>query len=275
MSVMPFALEGFELQPFTSSTGIKHNVYRTGAGPAVIVIHEMPGITPLVAAFGRKIAERGMTAVLPDLFGTPGREISIGYVLGTLAKICVSKEFNLLATNKTSPVVNYLRELAAHEREAHGGPGVGAVGMCLTGGFAMAMCVEPSVIAPVMSQPSLPFPTSAEHRSALGLSDADLAVVQRRTQEDLCVMGLRFSGDKKSPAERFTRFRETLGDKFMGVEIDSSPGNPWGYKKSAHSVLTEDYSDEATSPTRLALEGVMDFFTSRLGIAPKDTSSKD
>jgi dienelactone hydrolase len=171
-----------------------------------------------------------------------------------------------LALNKTSPIVDYLRELAVYEREAHGGPGVGAVGMCLTGGFALAMSVEPSVIAPVMSQPSLPFPTNAQHRRALGLSDADLTVVQRRSTEDICVMGLRFSGDTKSPAERFARLREALGDKFIGVEIDSSPGNPWGYKKSAHSVLTEDYSDEAASPTRQALEGVLEFLTSRLGV---------
>lgn len=261
------ALEGFNKAPFRTTANISHDVYRIGSGPAVIVIHEMPGITPLVAAFGRKIADRGMTAVLPDLFGTPGREISIGYVLGTLAKICVSKEFNLLATNKTSPVVNYLRELAAHEREAHGGPGVGAVGMCLTGGFALAMSAEASVVAPVLSQPSLPFPINPDHRRALGLSNADLAVVQRRTTEDLCVMGLRFSGDSKSPAERFDRLRETLGDRFIGVEIDSSPGNPWGYKKSAHSVLTEDYSDEAQSPTRHALEGVLEFLASRLDVA--------
>ena len=124
MSVVPFTLEGFEMTPFTSSSGRTRDVYRTGTGPAVIIIHEVPGITPLVAAFGRKVAERGMTAVIPDLFGTPGREVSIGYVLGTLAKISVNKEFTLLATNKTSPVVNYLRELAVHEREAHGGPGV-------------------------------------------------------------------------------------------------------------------------------------------------------
>jgi len=269
------ALESFQKSQFRSTANVSHDVYRLGSGPAVIVIHEIPDITPLVAEFGRKIAARGMTAVLPDLFGTPGREVSIGYVLGTFAKICVSKEFTLLATNKTSPVVNYLRELAKSEHEAHGGPGVGAVGMCLTGGFALAMSVEPCVIAPVMSQPSLPFPTNAEHRRALGLSDADMAAVQRRTLEDLCVMGLRFSGDKKSPAERFTRFHEMLGDKFIGVEIDSSPGNPWGYKRSAHSVLTEDYSDEAGSPTRRALEDVLQFQASRLGVAPEATSSED
>jgi dienelactone hydrolase len=268
MSVLPFALEGFEMTPFTSSNVRTHDVYRTGTGPAVIIIHEVPGITPLVAAFGRKVAERGMTAVLPSLLGTAGRPMTVPYALSSLARACVSKEFTLLALNKTSPIVDYLRELAVHEREAHGGPGVGAVGMCLTGGFALAMSVEPSVVAPVLSQPSLPFPTNPEHRRALGLSDADLAVVQRRTTEDLCVMGLRFSGDTKSPVERFTRLREALGDKFIGVEIDSSSGNPWRYKKSAHSVLTEDYSDEPMSPTRRALDDVLEFLATRLNVAP-------
>jgi dienelactone hydrolase len=272
MSVMPFALEGFEMKPFTSSRGKKRDVYRRGQGPAVIIIHEVPGITPDVATFARRVADHGMTVVLPDLLGTPGKPMTIPYALSSFARACVSKEFTLLALNRTSPIVDYLRELAAHEHQACGGPGVGAVGMCLTGGFALAMCVEPSVVAPVMSQPSLPLPTNPEHRRALGLSDADMAIVQRRTTEDLCVMGMRFSDDSKSPAERFTRLREVLGDKFIGVEIDSSPGNPWGYKKSAHSVLTEDYSDEATSPTRRALEDLLAFLTSRLGVAPKDAS---
>jgi dienelactone hydrolase len=275
VSVVPFALEGFEMQPFTSSDGRKRDVYRRGSGPAVIIVHEVPGITPDVAAFARRVAERGMTVVLPDLLGTPGRPMTIPYALSSFARACISKEFTLLALNKTSPIVEYLRELAAHEHQACSGPGVGAVGMCLTGGFALAMCVEPSVIAPVLSQPSLPFPTNPEHRRALGLSDADFAVVQRRTTEDLCVMGLRFSGDAKSPAERFVRLRETLGDKFMGVEIDSSPGNPWGYKRSAHSVLTQDYSDDLTSPTRRALEGVMEFFVTRLGVQSEPKGPED
>jgi dienelactone hydrolase len=272
MSVVTVALEGFTVGPFTSSSGVRRDIYRTGAGPAVIVIHEIPGITPLVAAFARRVADRGMTAVVPSLLGTAGRPLTFSSALSSLAQACVSKEFTLLALNKTSPVVDYLRELAAHEHQSCGGPGVGAVGMCLTGGFALAMCVEPSVIAPVLSQPSVPFPTNPEHRRALGLSDGDLAIVQRRTTEDLCVMGLRFSGDTKSPAARFVRLREALGDKFIGVEIDSSSGNPWGYKKSAHSVLTEDYSDELTSPTRRALEGVLEFLASRLDVQPEPKS---
>ena len=143
MSVVPFSLEGFEMKPFTSSSGRTRDVYRTGKGPAVIVIHEIPGITPLVAEFGRRIAQNGMTAVLPSLLGTAGRPMTVPYALSSLTRACVSKEFTLLALNRTSPIVDYLRELAVHERETHGGPGVGAVGMCLTGGFALAMCVSP------------------------------------------------------------------------------------------------------------------------------------
>jgi dienelactone hydrolase len=266
MSVMPFTLEGFEMTPFTSSSGRTRDVYRTGTGPAVIVIHEVPGITPLVAAFARRVADRGMTAVLPDLFGTPGRPVTIPYVLSSMVKACVSKEFTTFALNKTSPIVNYLRELAAHEHEAHGGRGVGAIGMCLTGGFALAMSVDATVVAPVLSQPSLPFPVNAKLKGSLGVSDEDLLAVKRRADDGLCLMGLRFSNDKKSPGERFARLHQELGENFIAVEIDSSSGNPWGYKKAAHSVLTQDYFDEVGSPTRKALDDVLEFFTSRLGV---------
>jgi dienelactone hydrolase len=121
-------LDGYQKSQFRSAKGVSHDVHRIGTGPAVIVIHEIPGITPPVAEFGRKIADRGMTAVLPDLFGTPSRPVSFSYVLSSFARTCVSKEFTLLALNKTSPVVDFLRELAKHEHKAHGGPGVGALG---------------------------------------------------------------------------------------------------------------------------------------------------
>jgi dienelactone hydrolase len=126
MSVVPFALEGFEMTPFTSSNGRTRNIYRAGSGPAVIVIHEIPGITPLVAAFAKRVTDRGMTVVLPDLLGTPGRPMTIAYSLNSLVRACISREFTLLALNQTSPFVDYLRDLAAHEHERCGGPGVGA-----------------------------------------------------------------------------------------------------------------------------------------------------
>lgn len=273
MSVRPFALDGFEMTPFTSSTGRTRDVYRRGAGPAVMIIHEVPGITPLVAEFARRVADRGMTAVLPNLLGTPGRPATFGYVLSSFARACVSREFTVLATNRTSPIVAYLRELATNEHARCGGPGVGAVGMCLTGGFALAMSVDPIVVAPVLSQPSLPLPTNAARRRSLGLSDDDFVKVRRRVADDLCVMGLRFSGDAKSPGDRFERLRHELGPNFIGVEIDSSPSNPWGYPKNAHSVLTEHYSDVEGSPTRIALEELLNFFSTRLGVTPAPNGS--
>jgi hypothetical protein len=138
--------------------------------------------------------------------------------------------------------------------------------MCFTGGFALAMMVDDIMLAPVLSQPSLPFPVTKAHRRDLGISDDDLARVKERcaTEDDLCLLGLRFTGDRTSPAERFQRLREELGDNFVGVEIDSSRGNPHGHPKSAHSVLTNHLVDEPGTPTRDALDKVLALFKKKL-----------
>ncbi|MER3453412.1 MAG: dienelactone hydrolase, partial [Acidimicrobiia bacterium] len=221
-------------------------VWRTGDGPAVVVISEMPGITPRVAAFARRVAGEGFTAVLPQLFGDPGRDVSVPYVVSSIVPACISREFGAFATGRTSPVAVWLRALARRVHEDCGGPGVGAVGMCFTGGFALAMMLDAPVLAPVLSQPSLPLPVTRRHRRDVGLSPADLARVRQRldAEPELCVLGLRFSRDPFVPAERFARLAEELGDRFVAVEIDSSPGNPHGIPRSAHSVLTEHFVDE-------------------------------
>jgi dienelactone hydrolase len=260
---MADSLEDFERSEFTAQ-GTTRTVYRTGAGPAVIVISEIPGITPNVARFAHMVAGIGCTAVMPSLFGEDGREPSIPYALRSMAKACVSKEFTVLALNRTSPVTSWLRALARVEHERCGGPGVGAVGMCLTGGFALAMMVDDTVVAPVLSQPSLPFPVNRAHRQALGISDADVDRVVERVASGVCVLGLRFTGDKASPPERFAALRALLGDGFVGVELDSSAANPHGHRKGAHSVLTEDLDDRPGTPTREALDQVLDLFRTRL-----------
>jgi dienelactone hydrolase len=136
--------------------------------------------------------------------------------------------------------------------------------MCFTGGFALGMRVDDAVVAPVLSQPSLPLPVSKGHKRALGLSDHDLQRVVERAAAGTCVLGLRFTGDKMSPGDRFDHLREVLGDQFIGVELDSSPGNPHGHKKMAHSVLTEDLDDRPGTPTRAALDQVLAFFAEHL-----------
>lgn len=265
MSADVAALEGFARTAFTHEEKTR-DVYRTGSGPAVIVIAEIPGITPKVAEFGRKVAAVGCTAVLPHLFGVPGGEPSVGNVIRSFGPACISREFASFATRKTSPVTAWLRALARQMHAECGGPGVGAVGMCFTGGFALAMMVDDVMLAPVVSQPSLPLPIGKAHRRDLGISDEDLARVKERcaAEPDLCLLGLRFTGDRAVPAERFQRLREELGDHFVAVEIDSSPGNRWGHPRAAHSVLTEHLKDEPGQPTREALDKVLDLFKEKL-----------
>ena len=246
--------------------GKTRDVYRKGTGPAVLVFAEMPGITPKVLDFADRVVDIGCTAVVPHLFGVPGASPSVGNTVRALAPACVSKEFSAWATAKTSPVVEWSKALARHEHERLGGAGVGVVGMCFTGNFALAMLPEPAVLAPVLSQPSLPLGFTKKAKRGLYLSGADLDEVQDRlsAEPELCVLGLRFSGDRLVPAERFQHLREALGDRFIAVEIDSSKGNPWGHPRVAHSVLTEHLVDEPGQPTRDALEQVLDLFRTRL-----------
>src|SRR6266702_805946 len=259
---MTESVPGFEATTFAHQ-GREHDVYRSGSGPAVVVIHEIPGLHPGVTAFGQRLVDAGYRVYLPSLFGRPGAAVSARESIRSITRVCVSREFAILA-DRTSPVATWLRALAAQAHAECGGPGVGAVGMCFTGGFALAMAVEPAVLAPVLSQPGAPAPVTARKRAALGLDPGDLATVKGRTSDGLCVLGLRFSADRGSPPERFAALRRELGANFEAIEIDSSPGNPDGIRKGAHSVLTEDLVDTPGHPTRAALDRVMAFFAERL-----------
>jgi dienelactone hydrolase len=255
-------LADFECTTFQHD-GLEHDVYRAGSGPAVVVIAEIPGIHPGVVEFADRVVAEGFTTYLPSLFGTPGRAMSPGYILSTLGRACVSKEFTTFATGQTSPIVGWLRALAAKAHEECGGPGVGAVGMCFTGGFALGMAVDDRMLAPVLSQPFLPFPVGQRRAASVGVSDADLERFKART-DGTCLLGLRFTEDGAAPAARFATLKQRLGDRFIAVEIDSSPGNPHGIAKNSHSVLTTNLVDEPGHPTRDALNQVLALFRDRL-----------
>jgi len=253
---------GFDRVMFTHQ-GRSHPVYRAGTGPAVIVIHEIPGIHPGMITFAQRLLEAGYRVYLPSLFGRPGEPFGAGPLLRSMLRVCVSREFAILA-DRTSPVAIWLRALPAAAHRECGGPGVGAIGMCVTGGFALAMAVEPAVLAPVVSQPGLPAPLTTAKRAAVGLDATDLAQVKERTHRGLCVLGLRFSADRGCPAERFATLRRELGGAFEAIEVDSSPGNPHGIATRAHAVLTVDLVDEPGHPTRAALDRVLGFLDQRL-----------
>src|SRR5258705_5288506 len=154
--------------------GKTYPVYQGGAGPTVIVIDEMPGLHPGVVNFARHIVAAGFTAVMPSLFGTPGREASGGYVMGTLVRVCVSREFHMFALGQSSPIVTWLRALAAKAHQECGGRGVGAIGMCFTGGFALGMAVDERMLAPVLSQPASPAAVGARRRPSIDIRPPDL-----------------------------------------------------------------------------------------------------
>jgi dienelactone hydrolase len=256
-------LSGFEVAPFAHD-GKTYDVYRRGHGPGVVVIHEIPGITPQVERFATRVADEGFTVAMPNLFGTPGKPISKGYKIAQVARACVSREFAVMAARRASPITDWLRALARALHAEVGGRGVGAVGMCITGNFALAMMVDEAMMAPVLSQPSLPGPIGRARREGLHVDDEALAIIKRRAAEGVRVLGLRFTADPSCPAERFARLRRELGDSFEAIEIDSSPGNPFGNPPDAHSVLTTHLVDRDGHPTRAALERVLSFFREQL-----------
>ncbi len=230
------------------AAGMDHDTYRKGAGPGVIVIHEVPGITPKVVAFGEEVVAAGFTVVLPHLFGPLEPPMSVREVARVVPRLCVSREFTVLATGRTSPVAHWLRSLARALRDELGG-GVGAVGMCFTGGFALAMMVDDAVTAPVLAQPSLPLPLGRRRAADLGLSPDDLAAVGRRAADGCSVLGLRYSRDWASRG-RFDTLRALLGDRFVALELEGS----------GHSTLTEHRRQKA-------VDRVLEFLTVRLGSA--------
>lgn len=244
-------LPGWDQSTFTAA-GITHPVYRRGTGPGVVVVHEIPGITPAVLRFADQVVDAGFTVLLPSLVGTPGRAVSGGYMASSMAKVCVSREFTNWALQRTSPIIGWLRALARNLHDEVGGVGVGAVGMCFSGGFALAMMVDDIMVAPVLSQPSMPFATNKARGRDLNLSPDDALAVARRASEGCEVLGLRFTGDKLV-GERFASLRELLGDAFIAVELPSSSPRD-------HSVLTEQ-RDEGS------VQRVLEFLRSKLSPA--------
>ena len=210
-------LEGWTRGSHTFN-GITHDTYRKGSGPGVIVVHEIPGISPPVIKFADELVDAGYTVVMPHLFGKPGVRVNPVTIASAVRKVCVSNEFVTLHAGKTAPIADWLRSLARGLHGELGGPGVGALGMCMTGGFALGMMVDPSVAAPVLCQPSAPFAVTPALGRDLGLSPADLATVKERAANGCPVLGTRYTGDR-AVGTRFDVLTKELGENFIKVEM--------------------------------------------------------
>lgn len=266
MSKAPEAdLTGWTREPFTAA-GFTYDVFSRGSGPGVVLIPEMPGVHPGVLALGNHLVDNGFTVAIPSLFGTPGAPARRIGLVPTLVRGCVAKEFAAFALNKERPVTHYLRALARDLNARTPGTGVGVIGECFTGGFALAAAVDDSVLASVLSQPSVPIAVTAAHKRDPGFSEGEMQVIEERAAEGgLCALGLRFSGDPMAPAERFRTLKDRLGDNFEVIEIDSSPGNAGGFNRIAHSVLTLEVREQEGQPAYEARKRVVEFLKERLG----------
>ena len=255
------ALADYDKSEFSSGAWTRP-VYRRGSGPAVIIIHEIPGLHPVVVQFADRVAAAGMTVFLPSLFGDPGRPVTTGYAVRAMVDaICIRREFNVWSTGKSSPIVDWLRALARQAHAECGGRGVGAVGMCFTGGFALAMMTEPAVVAPVLSQPSMPMAAGSKKRAAgIDASAAEIACARRRFEdEDLSMIGLRFKSDVLVPDARFETYRREFCDWFEAIELEDADAAP--SPRAPHSVLTLHLSEDG--PTKAAEQRVIAFFKER------------
>ena len=266
-------LEDFDVREINLD-GATKRVHVAGSGPAVIVMAEMPGISPHVARFSRWVRDAGFSVYMPSLFGRDGAVPNVEEGTAILQRVCVSAEFRAFANkkgaNQSSPVTRWLRALARLAHAECGGPGVGAIGMCFTGNFALTMMLEPSMLAPVLSQPSLPFDDPA----GLEIAPDELVTVrQRLEQEDLSVLAYRFEGDRYCKAERFAAYAAALGDRFVARILPDSAARLEGLAPffehvvaSPHSVVTAHLIDEAGQPTVAARDEILHFF--RLRLAP-------
>lgn len=263
-------LEDFAAREITLD-GVMKRVYVAGAGPAVIVMTEMPGISPHVARFSRWVRDAGFTVYMPSLFGRDGAVPGLEEGAAVFQRACVSAEFRAFAgkngTTQSSPVTQWLRALARMAHGECGGPGVGAIGMCWTGNFALSMMLEPAMLAPVLSQPSLPL----NEPGGIEISPEEVKAVRERLDRDkLTVLAYRFEGDKFCKAQRFAAYAEALGDRFVARVLPDSAANtdvpPFfaQHVTTPHSVVTAHLIDEAGQPTMAARDEILAFFTQRL-----------
>ncbi|MEL6825302.1 MAG: alpha/beta fold hydrolase [Pseudomonadota bacterium] len=251
----------FEAHFSFESADISHTVFERGDGPGLILMHELPGMTDEFWRLANWLSAH-FTVYAPDLFGRsstptpadPGQNFF---------RACISREIHLFANDDPGPITQWLRALSKQLHDRINGPGIGVIGMCMTGNFALTLALDPWVTAPVTSQPGLPASTPFRNRDG-GL--------QMRTDEKtrfaergIDAMGLRFEGDALCKAARFDAIRDLVGpDRFDEHVIADVHRNPDGPLKHAHAVLTADLIDAEDSVTKQKLIEVIKFLKARI-----------
>lgn len=260
-----------DFRPWTGCTatfgGRVPPVFTAGGGPPVVILHEINGASPALFAFAHRIAISGFSAFVPVLFGTPNAHPSQLDKIVQTVRVCLGKEFSCLNAHRSSPIVDWVRQLGAciYQEACAQNPnvcGIGVVGLCLTGNFALAMAADEHLLAPVVSEPALPFPVpwSPENRSALGLCETEETALRGRLQRGMEIAAFRFEDDPIVPLQRMNRLQEVAaecGSRVVG-NANVPPTCP-----DAHSVFTSHFNPK-DQDSRDAFEALIDFLKSKL-----------
>jgi len=247
-------MKGYEKSVFSTDTidgkPFAHDVYTKGDGPVILLIQELPGIGAATLRLADKLVASGFRVVMPHLFGPLGK-ISI---VGNATRVfCMRREFSLFSKHQTSPVVRWLSALGAAIKDQYNVSGIGVIGMCLTGNFAISMMADAAVLAAVASQPSLPLLS----QKALHMSTDDTHHIRTALDEKGAMLAFRFAGDTLCGAAKFSALDATFNDDRERIKLTAIPGK-------GHSVLTIDFVDKEGAPTDLALREVIAYFGEKL-----------
>lgn len=214
--------------PLTSGQNTTHDVYVGGDGPPILILQELPGIGPETLELAAKLNASGFRVYLPHMFGTYGK---IELVKNSARLFCVRKEFNIFAKGKQSPIAGWMRALTQEIKQRESSAGVGVIGMCLTGSFALTLMAEDAVLGGVASQPALPILGGTQ----LHMSQQDISAAATGMAAKGPGLAMRYERDKLASKKLMDALKQAFGDL---LETKEYPGKD-------HSLLTLDFHDPA------------------------------
>lgn len=266
-------LEGFAQFSFASGE-FHHCVYYAGdrADPAILLMPEIAGFSPGLLMFAERVVRAGFQVYVPWLFGPFGRRAPATNAI----KLCISREFANLRAGISAPVTAWLRSLAAFISHCNGGDRIGAIGMCLTGAFAIPLIIDPEVAAAVAAQPSVPLsPLFAlfgvgrgAWMQALNVSESDIVAARRRLASgDAQLLAVRCRADRICPHEKLARLQKEFPAGFEAREYGAAGArNRLGDRP--HATFTKEYRLEPEASddhlSRQAFADLVSFFDANL-----------
>jgi dienelactone hydrolase len=213
-------------------------VYRIGPadGPAVVLLHELPGLTPADILLARRLARQALNVHVPLLFGSFGQDAG----LAGFHQACRPGRFECSRLSTRSPILDRLEAVCDRAARESGAP-IGVIGMCLTGILPLAL-LRPGVAAAVLCQPTVPFnsftalvghPVTRKQQSDLGLAPADMS---RALASNVPFLAMRFANDKLCPTARMNQLEKLFDRRLARIDLTGAEG---------HSTLGSSFNQEA------------------------------